>query len=75
MTPTQMAEQCYSCKHRRNVPGDTHIMCINPDRTMQGKPHGIAHGWFFYPYLFDPIWRASDCANYRSKDDDNGNEE
>ena len=61
--PTRMTE-CYSCLHKRTVPGNAHIRCVNPDPTMTGHPHGIANGWFFYPLLFDPTWKARECANY-----------
>jgi hypothetical protein len=55
---------CWTCKHRRTVPGDCHISCANPDPNMQGHPHGIRMGWFIYPLLFDPTWMARPCANH-----------
>ncbi len=58
--------ECYTCVHRRNVPGDAHIGCAKPDMTMTGHPHGIKNGWFLYPLLFDPVWKAADCQNYES---------
>lgn len=58
------AKQCYGCKHHRNVPGDAHIQCAKPDPNMTGSSHGIKNGWFFYPFVFDPIWRTKDCDNY-----------
>ncbi len=57
--------ECYSCKYRRGVPGDCHSQCVNPDPAMTGDPHGIQHGWFFYPLLFDPVWKTKACANYQ----------
>lgn len=63
-----MMSECYSCMHRENVPGNAHIKCNNPDKDMTGHPHGIKNGWFYYPILFDPIWKLKDCANYESKD-------
>lgn len=60
-------DECYSCKHKREVPGNCHIRCANPDDSMVGNAHGIKNGWFFYPLLFDPTWKEKDCANYESK--------
>jgi hypothetical protein len=59
-----MINDCYNCVHRRNVAGNTHIECVNPDASMTGEPHGIRNGWFIYPWLFDPIWMTSKCANF-----------
>ncbi len=58
---------CYKCIYKGNVPGDAHISCANPDLNMTGDPHGIANGWFFYPIVFDPIWRTKVCNNFVSK--------
>jgi hypothetical protein len=63
-----MATECYSCRFRRNIPGDCHIMCINPDKNMNGNPHGIKNGWFAYPFNFDPIWKDRLCFNYERKE-------
>ena len=64
-----MLNECWYCKHKRAVPGDAHIRCEAPDPEMTGDPHGIAHGWFFYPLLFDPVWKTRKCSNYASKRD------
>jgi len=40
-------DECYYCKHKRNVPGNAHIQCVSPDLDMTGKRHGITNGWFF----------------------------
>ena len=32
---------------------------LGPVRTslnVTGSPHGIAHGWFNWPFNFDPVW-------------------
>lgn len=58
---------CWDCKHKEEVPGNCHIKCNKPDPQMTGDPHGIKHGWFLYPLLFDPIWRAKECCNFESK--------
>lgn len=45
------------CIHKRTVPGNCHVRCAYPDSSnVTGDPHGIKNGWFFYPFLFDPIW-------------------
>ena len=58
---------CWMCIHKRDVPGDTHIRCANPDPQMTGHPHGIRNGWFIYPALFDPTWMTRKCSNYERK--------
>ena len=58
--------ECYSCIHKRNVPGDRHINCAKPDPVMKGNRHGILNGWFLYPLVFDPTWQEKDCANYKT---------
>ncbi len=57
-------ENCYNCTHKRSVPGDAHIQCINPDPLMTGSRHGIEEGWFIYPILFDPVWMTKKCTNF-----------
>ena len=57
---------CYNCKNHRTVPGDCHIQCNKPDPNMKGNLHGIVNGWFYYPFLFDPIWCDSNCNNFEA---------
>ena len=59
-----MQDECYHCKHKRIVPNNAHIKCINPDADMTGEPHGIVNGWFLYPLLFDPVWKQKNCKNF-----------
>jgi len=59
---------CIKCKHRRSIPGDCHISCVKPDLNMIGNSHGISHGWFFYPFNFDPIWMAKECSTFEEKE-------
>jgi len=40
---------CWMCVHKRDVPGNAHIGCANPDPHMTGDPHGVRNGWFMYP--------------------------
>ena len=51
-----MRNMCYSCRYRCRIPGDTHSGCMNKNAKVIGDPHGINHGWFFYPFNFDPTW-------------------
>jgi hypothetical protein len=62
---------CYKCTFKRDVPGDCHISCSNPDKGMKGNKHGIKNGWFFYPILFDPIWMEKECMNYKETNESN----
>lgn len=64
INPKDRKDDCYKCAHKRDVLGNCHIRCANPDETMQGNPHGMKHGWFYYPMLFDPIWRETECKNF-----------
>lgn len=59
-----VVNNCKQCKFRREVPGNCHIACDNPDTDMTGDPHGIKQGWFMYPLLFDPTWMTSECKNF-----------
>lgn len=59
--------ECWSCKHKRIIPGDSHISCAKPDSNMTGNPHGIVSGWFCYPFKFDPVWKQQLCCNYEEK--------
>ncbi len=58
-----MKPDCYTCKHRQSLPGDCHSACANGAARVKGKEHGIKHGWFFWPFNFDPIWLES-CNGY-----------
>lgn len=55
--------ECWTCRHKREVPGNTHIRCAKPDAGMTGHRHGIERGWFMYPLLFDPAWKTKLCDN------------
>ncbi len=63
--------KCYSCSHRRSIPGDCHSSCAKPDKEMTGNAHGIRNGWFMYPFNFDPTWMTKECSNYK-KENNNG---
>jgi len=66
-TERNMTTECWTCLHRREVPGNAHIQCEKPDPDMTGNAHGISRGWFFYPALFDPTWKTALCRNYEAK--------
>lgn len=66
MAERNKMNECHTCKNKGNIPGDCHISCKKPDPKMKGNPHGISHGWFFYPFNFDPCWKTRDCENYES---------
>ncbi len=55
---------CYKCRHRREVPGNAYIQCVKPDANMTGDKHGIKNGWFMYPLLFDPTWMTKKCDSF-----------
>ncbi len=59
-----MENSCWECKHKRSVPGNAHIRCVEPDPEMKGNKHGLVNGWFYYPNLFDPVWMIKKCCNW-----------
>lgn len=59
--------ECYKCANMREVPGNCHIKCIDPDPTINGCKYAVRNGWFFYPLLFDPVWKEKTCANFKEK--------
>ena len=63
-----MVAKCYECKFKRDVPGDAHISCVNPDPQMTGNERAIQHGWFYYPLVFDPVWMRKECSNFEAKE-------
>ena len=67
MAKRNKINECYSCKYKRDVPGNTHVLCSMPDPNMTGNNHGVAHGWFIYPILFDPVWKTKLCNNWEQK--------
>ena len=64
-----MKNECHLCKYKRELPGESHILCSNPDWSMRGHPHGIKNGWFIYPLVFDPVWKMKDCENFEEIDE------
>lgn len=62
-----MRNECWHCLHKHEVPGNAHIACVKPDPLMKGGEHGVRNGWFYYPFLFDPVWKERLCANYEER--------
>jgi hypothetical protein len=58
--------ECWSCVSKKSVPGNAHIKCADPDPEMTGHPRGIENGWFYYPQLFDPVWKTKMCSNFKA---------
>lgn len=67
MEKVDITGECYSCIHKREVPGDAHIRCGKPDVNMTGHKYGIKMGWFIYPLLFDPVWKTKACDNFEKR--------
>lgn len=65
--PTHRSDQqnplCYSCVYRAEVPFSCHSACRNAFATVVGSQHGIKHGWFSWPFDFDPIWLEA-CSGF-----------
>lgn len=61
-----MRNKCYECKFRGEVPGDAHSSCTNRNAKVVGDSHGIASGWFFHPFNFDPVW-LEECDGFESE--------
>ncbi len=62
--------QCYSCVHRRTIPGSCHTRCAAPWKggdTPKGDSHGIENGWWYFPFNFDPTWHEDLCSRYKAK--------
>jgi len=57
---------CYKCKYREDIPGDAHSRCTNKKAKVVGDKYGRWHGWFSWPFNFDPIWLIS-CSGFKKK--------
>lgn len=61
--------QCYKCKYRRPIAGDSHSSCsLWPDSMpenfkIDAEPRGIKSGWFMWPFNFDPVW-LKECSGF-----------
>jgi len=43
------------------------VIGIVEELNIKGDPHGISHGWFNWPFNFDPVWLVN-CDGYEPKD-------
>ena len=59
-----MRTECYGCLYKRELRGNAHVGCSNPDPAMTGDAHGVAQGGFRYPLDFDPGWKTRLCRNF-----------
>ena len=63
--------ECYSCIHKRSVPGNCHIRCAKPSDKVrdEGDHYGTSQGWFEYPDCFDPVWKGEErCENFEARE-------
>lgn len=70
--------KCRQCIYKENVPGDAHIQCsfdwITAFKNMTvpyypiGTRHGIEHGWYSFPFYFDPMWMAIPCPAFHDRE-------
>ena len=49
------------------MPGDCHSSCKKLDAKVALNPHGVKHGWAYWPLNFDPIWIES-CDSFKQKE-------
>jgi hypothetical protein len=61
-----MTNACYDCVHRQAFPGSCHSFCTNKIALVKGDDHGIANGWFYHPFNFDPVWLIY-CDGFEDK--------
>ena len=48
--------------------GRTPPMQLETGLNVKGNPHGIASGWFNWPWSYDPVWLVS-CDGWESKNE------
>lgn len=56
-------EKCRSCKYKTNNAGTHHVGCSKKMAHVSINPHGLANGWAYHPFDFDPIWIEA-CDSY-----------
>jgi len=57
---------CYACVHHKELPVNARIECRADNASVEGHPMGIQHGWFKYPFNFDPLW-IQKCDSFMPK--------
>jgi len=69
---------CKTCAYRRTIPGNCHIRCVfdwSQDHemiaTFQKENQVSAHAsqWFAFPFNYDPVWGADQCAAFSTEED------
>jgi len=66
----QIRSECRSCVFARPAPGGGHhLACGNPVIAFAIDPlwrsdYSVDHGWFIYPFNFDPIWKLKLCPHF-----------
>ena len=76
MEKIEIQNQCQACGYKAGIPGDDHISCLFDWGKSwwvmpNGEAHGIAHGWYVFPFNYDPIWMREECMAF-SKEADPG---
>lgn len=70
---------CYNCKHRRELSYSAHSRCtfkwagsgLTPPKVHE---HGVRSGWWF-PFNYDPVWQKEQCAAHENITNDQSKEE
>ena len=44
----------------------TPLVVSSSTLNIKGDPHGISHGWFNFPFNFDPLW-LENCDGFETK--------
>lgn len=39
-----------------------------PELNIKANPHGVKHGWFNFPFNFDPIW-LENCDGFEKREE------
>jgi hypothetical protein len=58
--------KCRECEYSRLNPGNYHLRCAQPDAIVDCNPVGIAKGYCYWPFEFDPVW-IRDCDRFEEK--------
>ena len=74
MEKTEIQNQCRACGYKAGIPGDDHISCLFDWGKSwwvmpNGEAHGIAHGWYVFPFNYDPIWMREECMAFSKEAD------
>lgn len=68
---------CHECAYQANVPGDCHISCRfdwskrKDIRPPMASEQGIIHGWYIFPFNYDPAWQLEQCKAFSTERDEN----